>query len=161
MCWQFLLQSEVYVFVVPVPPPARSSCVVLGGSVSYSICSVAVSGAALQSLDFFTAGRLCSCCTLLDERLVFEIFTNCPCSLSPGQDDGLVHTGTGRGTSKRLCEPVLRVRAGCVPPARCTGGERTCCSVVNPLLELHLSFSFVVPFSGMKPHFHYLKVHAQ
>lgn len=161
MCWQFLLQSEVYVFVVPVPSPRSEQlrftwrkCLIFHLLCGSQWCSTAVTG-------FFSPGRLCSCCTRLDERLVFEIFTSCLCSLSPGQDDGLVYTGAGRGTSKHLCEPILRVRAGCVPPARCAGGERTCCSVVNPLLELHLSFSFDVPFSGMKPHFHYLKVHAQ
>lgn len=153
--------SVVFMFVLPVPSPHSEQlgfslrrCLIL-------ICSVAGSGAALQSLDFFSSERLCSCCACLDERLVFEFFGKYPCSLSPGQDDGLVYTGTGQGISKHLCEPILRVRAGCVMPASCTGGKRTCCSIVNSVLEPHLSFSFVLHFSGMKPHCHYLKVHAQ
>lgn len=163
MCWQFLLQSDVFVLVLLVPLPRSEQlsfslrkCLIFRLVCGSQWCITAVIG-------FFSPERLCSCCAPLDEILVFEFLTKCLCSLSPGWNDGLVYTGTGQGTNKHLCETILGVRAGCVMPASCTGGERTCCSIVNPLLASHLSFFFVVVVhsSGMKPHFHYLTVHAQ
>lgn len=153
--------SDVFVFVLLVPSPCSEQlgfslrkCIIFHLLCGSQWCITAVFG-------FFSPERLCSCCACLDEIFVFEFLTKSLCSLSPGQDDGLVYTGTGWVISKYLCETILCIRAGCVMPASCTRGERTCCSIVNPLLESHLSFPFVVHSSGMKPHFHYLKVHAQ
>lgn len=74
----------------------------------------------------FSFERLCSCCACLDEIVAFGFLIKCLCSLSPGCDNGLVYTGTGRGISKHL-----HVRARCVMLANCTEGERTYYTVVK------------------------------
>lgn len=134
MCRRFLLQGDVFAGA-PVPSPAGSSRV---GGTRVSCCSRCCTAAA------GAFAHLCSSCAHLDEIFVVECLTTCLCSLSSGWDDALVCTGTGRAVSKRLGdETVLCVGAVRVTAAPCTGGERTCCSMVNPLLQSHLSSSFV------------------
>lgn len=75
-----------------------------------------------------------------------------------GQWPGL---GTGQGISKHMNRIILHGRAGSVMPASSIEQRFLYSPVVNLILVSHLTFSFVIYSSGMKPNFYYIKVHAQ
>lgn len=134
-CWQFLLQSDMFMSMFPVPSPTQSNWISVWRSVSSSICSV--------SHWIFSPWKAVQFWAHFDKTLVFRFLTKYLWGLSPARANGLVLVQERDRPAANVWQYFVFQCRLCYTPV---------------LEEYLLSFSFAVHSSGMEPHFHCLKL---